>query len=141
MASRPFRFGVITYQAESKEEWITKVRRVEQLGYAVLLAPDHFGEQLAAVPALLAAADATTTLRIGSYVFDNDRLSAAQQLTESFKMTAEQVLTIPHCLIGTADQICEALQKHREQFGVSYISIFEDSMEAFAPVVARLTGQ
>jgi alkanesulfonate monooxygenase SsuD/methylene tetrahydromethanopterin reductase-like flavin-dependent oxidoreductase (luciferase family) len=41
---------MITYQAGSKEEWITKVRRAEQLGYAVLLAPDHFGEQLAVVP-------------------------------------------------------------------------------------------
>ena len=34
--------------------------------------PDHFGDQLAPVPALMAAADATTTLRIGTLVFDND---------------------------------------------------------------------
>src|SRR3974377_314350 len=34
--------------------------------------PDHFGEQLAPVPALMAAAAATTTLRIGALVFDND---------------------------------------------------------------------
>jgi probable F420-dependent oxidoreductase len=34
--------------------------------------PDHFTEQLAPVPALMAAADATTTLRIGALVWDND---------------------------------------------------------------------
>ncbi len=34
--------------------------------------PDHFTDQLAPVPALMAAADATTRLRIGALVFDND---------------------------------------------------------------------
>ena len=34
--------------------------------------PDHFGDQLAPVPALMCAADATTNLRIGALVFDND---------------------------------------------------------------------
>ena len=34
--------------------------------------PDHFGEQLAPVPAMMAAADATERLRIGTLVFDND---------------------------------------------------------------------
>ena len=34
--------------------------------------PDHFGDQLAPMPALMAAADATTTLRVGALVFDND---------------------------------------------------------------------
>jgi probable F420-dependent oxidoreductase len=301
---------VIAYRAESKEEWITKARRAEQLGYAVLLVPDHFGEQLAPIPALLSAAEATTTLRVGSYVLDNDfrhpvmlakeaatldhlsggrfelgvgagwlrseyeqagipyepgairvkrleetlqivkglfaeepltfsgthytikdlngspkplqqphlpllvggaskrilslaareasivsvsakvlpdgsgldvtdttpmatlqkiewirlaagerflqlelnmimfavvvtedRLSATQQLAEGFKTTTEQVLTIPHCLVGTPDQMCEDLRQRREQYGISYIGIFEESMEAFAPVVARLAAK
>src|SRR5690349_3086874 len=34
--------------------------------------PDHFGDQLAPVPALMAAAAATRTLRVGALVFDND---------------------------------------------------------------------
>ncbi len=34
--------------------------------------PDHFGDQLAPVPALMAAADATTQLRVGALVWDND---------------------------------------------------------------------
>jgi len=70
--SRPFRFGVIAPRARSKEEWVTQARRAEQSGYAVLLVPDHLEEQLAPVPAMLAAAEATTTLHVGSYVLDND---------------------------------------------------------------------
>ena len=34
--------------------------------------PDHFGDQLAPVPALMAAAEATTQLRVGALVWDND---------------------------------------------------------------------
>jgi probable F420-dependent oxidoreductase len=45
---------------------------VESLGYSTLSIPDHFGDQLGPVAALMAAADATTTLRVGSLVFDND---------------------------------------------------------------------
>jgi probable F420-dependent oxidoreductase len=37
-----------------------------------LLIPDHFGDQLAPIPAMMAAADATTTLRVGGLVLDND---------------------------------------------------------------------
>jgi probable F420-dependent oxidoreductase len=34
--------------------------------------PDHFSDQLAPVPALMSAADATQTLRVGALVWDND---------------------------------------------------------------------
>jgi probable F420-dependent oxidoreductase len=34
--------------------------------------PDHFGDQLAPMPALMAAADATTDLKVGALVFAND---------------------------------------------------------------------
>ncbi len=38
----------------------------------MLTMPDHFTDQLAPVPALMAAADATTSLRVGALVWDND---------------------------------------------------------------------
>ena len=59
-------------RAGSAAEWRTKARRIEELGYQVLLMPDHLSPQLAPVPALMAALDATTTLRAGSFVFAND---------------------------------------------------------------------
>jgi len=52
--------------------WAAQARRAEDLGYAALLMPDHFGDQLAPVPALAAVAAATSTLRLGSLVFGND---------------------------------------------------------------------
>ena len=45
---------------------------MESLGYAALYLPDHFSDQLGPIAALMAAADATTALRVGSLVFDND---------------------------------------------------------------------
>lgn len=69
---RPFRFGVQLSTAPSGEAWATLARRAEDLGYSSLFLPDHFGGQLAPVPAMQAAADATTSLRVGCLVFDND---------------------------------------------------------------------
>ena len=71
-ASRPFRFGVSVHGNRSRQEWLDLARQVESLGYSTLMMPDHLGDQLSPVPALMTAADATTTLRVGSLVFDND---------------------------------------------------------------------
>lgn len=313
-AQRPFRFGVSVHQARSRDAWRALARQAEALGYSTLLMPDHLGEQFAPVPALLAAAEATQTLRIGSLVFDNDfrhpvmlakeaatldvlsggrfefglgagwerseyeraglvydppvarvrrmeealhiikglfaeepitfsgmyyqvqqleghpkpvqrphppiliggggkhtltlaareativgfspafrgpgggadysdatpaslhqkvawvqqaagdrfadlelsiliaevftteeREAAAQFIAQTMapdlpNLTTELILSVPYLLIGSIEQICADLQARREQFGISYITIFERSMEALAPVVARLAG-
>ena len=47
-------------------------RHVETLGYDTLLMPDHFGPRFAVAPALVLAAEATSRLRVGSLVYDND---------------------------------------------------------------------
>lgn len=69
---RPFRFGVSVHGSKSRAEWIGIARQAEALGYSTLLMPDHLGDQFSPIPALVAAADATSTLRVGSLVFDND---------------------------------------------------------------------
>jgi len=51
---------------------MTFARQVEALGYHTLVMPDHFGARLALAPALVLAAEATSTLRVGSLVYDND---------------------------------------------------------------------
>jgi probable F420-dependent oxidoreductase len=71
-SGRPFRFGVQEHGATTAGAWKDRARKIESLGYAVLYVPDHFGDQLGPIAALMAAADATTKLRIGSLVFDND---------------------------------------------------------------------
>src|SRR5438270_9547795 len=69
---RPFRFGVSVHGARYGAEWRGIARQAEAFGYSTLLLPDHLGDQLSPIPALVAAADATSTLRVGSLVFDND---------------------------------------------------------------------
>lgn len=74
---RPFRFGVINERISTRQKWIYKARQAEDRGYATFLLRDHFirepfGDQFAPIAALMSAADATTSLRIGSLVLDND---------------------------------------------------------------------
>ncbi len=74
-------------------------------------------------------------------VVTQDRQQAADQLAERFQTTGEQLLQTPHCLIGTPEQMVEDLLARREHYGISYITIFGDNLEAFAPVVAQLAGK
>jgi probable F420-dependent oxidoreductase len=69
---RPFRFAVIARWAGGGTRWREFARRAEASGYDVLMVTDHLGAQLAPIPAMMAAADATERLRVGSYVFAND---------------------------------------------------------------------
>lgn len=308
---RPFRFGVAYRSAESRNEWVEQARKIESLGYSVMLATDHLEiVDLSPAIALMTAADVTSKLRIGSFVFNNDfkhpavlakdvatldflsegrfefgigpgylpdnyersgmpldrpgiriarmeealhvmkglfsgekvtfsgqyytinnlqglprpvqkpyppiyiggggrrilsvaareadiigltailkpggkdfnmaditaeataqklewvRQAAGErfdqleincfvfitQVTEHregvaagtashFGLTPAQVLASPHCLIGTPEQISETLLQRREQFGISYIIILKEHVDAFAPVVAQLAGR
>ncbi|MFM8868150.1 MAG: LLM class flavin-dependent oxidoreductase, partial [Ilumatobacteraceae bacterium] len=69
---KPFRFGVQVSTAPDAKSWVSLARKVEDLGFATLTMPDHFTDQLAPMPALMAAAQATTHLRVGALVWDND---------------------------------------------------------------------
>ena len=72
-AHRPFRFGVQASAPPDVRRWRDMARRVESLGYSTLLVADHVGgDDLAPIPALAAAAQATTTLRLGTLVINND---------------------------------------------------------------------
>jgi probable F420-dependent oxidoreductase len=65
---RPFRFGAKAVKAGSAKEWTDTVRQVEDLGYVSFHMDEHFGNQLAVVPALMAAAAATSTVLVGPHV-------------------------------------------------------------------------
>ncbi|MEW2357021.1 TIGR03621 family F420-dependent LLM class oxidoreductase [Spirillospora sp. NPDC029432] len=75
--SHRFRFGVVGESVRTASGLTALARRAEELGYATLTLRDHFvaepfGDQLAPVPALTAAACATRTLRVGTLVLAND---------------------------------------------------------------------
>ena len=69
---KPFRFGVNLRSAGSRVEWVDKARKLEDLGYSSLTVPDHLAEMFAPMPALVSAAAATKTIRVGTAVLNND---------------------------------------------------------------------
>ncbi|MBO1332404.1 LLM class F420-dependent oxidoreductase [Streptomyces sp. VRA16 Mangrove soil] len=66
---RPFRFGVNMVSPAPDDAWRAKCRRAEELGYDVILVPDHLGAP-APFPALVAAAGATTRPQVGTFVLN-----------------------------------------------------------------------
>src|SRR3984893_9195992 len=69
---RPFRFAVQISSAPDGKTWRALARQIEDLGYSTVFIPDHCGDQWAPLVGLTIAAEATTTLQVGSLVFDND---------------------------------------------------------------------
>ena len=85
MATKPFRFGVQSYAASSAADWREQARTAEALGYSTfhladhiigpgpaLSATNHPVQNLASIPAMAVAAEATTTIGIGCRVFCAD---------------------------------------------------------------------
>ena len=82
-------------------------------------------------------------LEIGAYftfVMD-DPGPALSGMAGSFGYTEDEMRRHPHALFGSVDAICEELERRRELFGISYITVGDNAMDAFAPVVARLSGR
>jgi probable F420-dependent oxidoreductase len=68
---RPFRFLVSAGEIVDGPTLIEQARRAEGLGYSGVIASDHLLAQLAPLP-LLAMVAATTSLRVGTFVLNND---------------------------------------------------------------------
>ena len=67
-----FRFALQASGAASPAAWRDLARKTEDLGYSTLYVPDHLDDQWAPMVAVTVAAEATTTLRVGTLVLDND---------------------------------------------------------------------
>ncbi|TQS25629.1 TIGR03621 family F420-dependent LLM class oxidoreductase [Microbispora sp. KK1-11] len=65
--SKEFRFGIVAGLAPDAAAWAATARHAEDLGYSTLLVPDTLGT-LPPLLAMPAAATATTTLRVGTFV-------------------------------------------------------------------------
>ena len=85
-------------------------------------------------------------LEIGAYntIITDHPEPTAEAIGQALGMSTEDILSHPHCLIGSVDFICEELERRRETYGISYVAVLDDGennmVEAFAPVVARLAG-
>jgi probable F420-dependent oxidoreductase len=71
-SARPFRFAVDLQAPLEGSTFADSAREVEAMGYSSMFVPDHFDEGLGPIAAMATAATVTTTLNVGTLVFDCD---------------------------------------------------------------------
>lgn len=55
-------------------------------------------------------------------------------------LDTNQILNSPHLLVGTVEEIADSLETRRDRYGISYITVSTESVDALAPIVAKLAG-
>jgi probable F420-dependent oxidoreductase len=77
---------------------------------------------------------------VGAYFtfVTDDASGMAKGMGGAMGLSEEDMIHHPHALMGTVDAICEELERRREKLGFSYVTVGDNVMEAFAPVVAKL---
>jgi len=79
-------------------------------------------------------------VRVHLAMVTDDREAVVEQLAPAFGLTPAEAAETPHALIGSVSEICDQLVERRERWGISYLGMSADQLDAFAPVVARLAG-
>ncbi len=105
------------------------------LGHKVELLREAAGARFAAIE---------LNYGFAAVIVTEDRQAVAEQRARkraATGVTAEQILDDPYLLIGTIEQMVDTLQRRREQYGISYLQVFFQDIDVFAPVVARLAGK
>jgi probable F420-dependent oxidoreductase len=80
-------------------------------------------------------------VRVHLAMVTDDRDGIVEQLAGGFGLTLDQARATPHALVGDVGQICDQLEERRERWGISYLGLSADQLEAFAPIIARLSGR
>jgi len=86
---------------------------------------------------------ASLELEIGAYfTFVTDAPGPiAAAMGKTFGLSAEEMMRHPHSLFGPCEALCDELEGRREAYGISYVTVGDGALEAFAHVVARLAGR
>jgi probable F420-dependent oxidoreductase len=75
-------------------------------------------------------------------VVTDRRRQAAEELQKNWRqLSIEEILEAPFVLIGTVDEMVEALLARRDRWGISHFVTFEQYLETLTPVLARLAGK
>jgi alkanesulfonate monooxygenase SsuD/methylene tetrahydromethanopterin reductase-like flavin-dependent oxidoreductase (luciferase family) len=56
-------------------------------------------------------------------------------------MELAELKRFPHAAVGSVDEICEELERRREEYGFSYITVGDAHLDAYLPIVERLAGK
>jgi len=105
-------------------------------------APERYAERIGWVREAAGARFGELELQSLVFVAQIGRPAAvvAEELSALFGYPPEAVAESGTVLIGTEDEIVEALMRRREELGFSYWVLHQAEIEPFAPVVARLAG-
>jgi probable F420-dependent oxidoreductase len=105
--------------------------------------PERTRRKLDWVRAGAAGRPADPELEIGVYyaAVEQGAGGTIEQLTARTGLDAERLARFPHALVGSVESICEELERRREEYGFSHITVGEAVADDFAPVVARLSGR
>lgn len=80
---RPFRFGH-QVRPDNLAQCIAEAQRAEELGYDIVTIPDHIGTEMASpLIALTAMAQATSTIRLATFVLNNEMRNPVQLAWEA----------------------------------------------------------
>lgn len=81
-------------------------------------------------------------LEIGAYftLVTDARDAVVPKFAARLGLSPDKLATHPHALIGSVSEIADELQRRRDRFGFSYVTVDATLLEPFAPVVARLAG-
>ena len=66
--TRPFRFAAAIGRVDSRTEWVTRLRRIEDWGYSTAVVGHHLAQGSVGPFSALATAAATTSLRLATHV-------------------------------------------------------------------------
>jgi probable F420-dependent oxidoreductase len=80
----------------------------------------------------------TLQTRIHLAMVTDDRESVAREMGPLLGISAQEALDSPHALVGTVDQIVDEVQRWRDRWGFTYVSINAEELEDFAPVVEAI---
>jgi hypothetical protein len=59
----------------------------------------------------------------------------------SLGLSGDEMRAHPHGLFGEVNEICAELERRRELYGISYVTVGVEARDAFAPIVAKLAGK
>jgi len=79
--------------------------------------------------------------RIHLTMITDDREQVAAEMAPLLGISPEEALESPHALVGTTQQCIDEVQRWRDRWGISFVSINGQDMESFAPVVEALAGK
>ena len=84
--------------------------------------------------------DIELNIRVFFVCVTEDAATVIDNMAAWVKVEPAVIAASPFALVGTVNEIAETLLRRREELGFSYVIVGPDDVEAFAPVVAALTG-